>query len=49
MSVDEMFVHVLRDVKERGLCKTGSKAVCLYGAGEGTPEEVNYMKVMHVA
>jgi pyruvate kinase len=48
VGTDNVLQLVIKEAKERGLCKSGSKVVCIHSSNEDTPDESNIMKIVEV-
>ena len=46
--IDNMFMNGILFASENNHCKSGDKAVAIYGVNEDTPQETNYMKIIPV-
>jgi len=48
IGVDGILQNCIKEAKERGLCKSGNKVVCLHSANEETPDESNILKIIDI-
>lgn len=48
IGVDNVLQMVIKEARERGLCKSGNKVVCIHSNNEDTPDESNIMKIIDI-
>jgi len=48
VGVDNVLQLVIKEAKERGLCKSGHKVVCIHSNHEDTPDESNILKIIDI-
>ena len=48
VGIESVLVNCIKEAKERGLCKSGNKVVCIHSNNEETPDESNIMKIIDI-
>jgi pyruvate kinase len=48
IGTDNVLQTVIQAAKEKGLCKSGSKVVCIHSNNENTPDESNILKIIDI-
>lgn len=48
VGTDNVLQLVIKEAKERNLCKSGHKVVCIHSNNEDTPDESNILKIIDI-